>query len=122
MHRIRLLACFLPAVLPIVAVRAEEPAKRQIGQVVLEGVPEIDEGLRQRMMQYLEVRRASISDISADSKSLLISTRFGSTNQLHLVTAPMGMRKQITFFEEPIAGGRFVAGSSGRKVIYRKDI
>src|SRR5256885_2822506 len=80
------------------AAHADDIAKRQIGQVVIEGVPEIDDGLRQRMMQYLEVRRAGVTDISADGKSLLVGTRFGTVNQIHLVTSPLGMRRQITFF------------------------
>lgn len=107
---------------PWVGARADEPSRRQIGQVVLEGVPEIDEGLRQRLMQYLEVRRASVSDIAEDGSSLLVATRFGATNQLHLVSMPMGMRKQLTFFEEPVSGGRFVPGSGGRRLIFRKDV
>ena len=35
--------------------------------------------------------------------SLLISTRFGETSQVHRVKTPLGARSQLTFFPEPVA-------------------
>ncbi|MGE0479527.1 MAG: prolyl oligopeptidase family serine peptidase [Phycisphaerae bacterium] len=103
---------------------ADKPAegsKRQIGNMVLDGVPTWDDGVRQRLMQYLEVRPTGVADIAEDGQSLMVSTRFANTNQLHLVTSPLGMRKQVTFFDEPVSGGRFVPGSNGRRVLFGKD-
>lgn len=97
-----------------------DPSKRQIGQLVLDGIPEVSDSVRQRMMQYLEVRPHSLASISDDGATLLVSTRFGNTNQLHLVKQPLGMRKQITFFDEP-TGGRFIPGSGTRFVLFSKD-
>lgn len=99
---------------------AREPQVRQVGQMVLEDVPPPDEALRERLQQYLEIRRAGLADISADGRSVLIGTRFGNTQQLHLVTQPMGMRKQITFFEEPVSG-RFIPGTGERHILFEKD-
>lgn len=94
--------------------------KRQIGQMVLDGIPEIPDSVRERMMQYLEVRPHSLAGISDDGKTLLVQTRFSETNQLHLVREPMGMRKQITFFDEPTSG-RFLPGSGADYVVFAKD-
>jgi dipeptidyl aminopeptidase/acylaminoacyl peptidase len=104
------------------AARGDEPARRQIGQMVLEGVPEVNDAIRQRMAQYLEVRRATLSSISDDGASVLVATRFGQTSQLHLVAAPLGMRRQITFYDEPVSSGGFVPGSAGRKILFSKDV
>lgn len=102
------------------AASAAGQGKRQIGQMVLDGIPEIPDTVRQRMLQYLEVRPHGLAGISDDGSRLLVQTRFANTAQLHLVTQPMGMRKQITFFDEP-TGGRFLPGSNGTKVIFSKD-
>jgi len=101
--------------------RADAEARREVGQVVLEGVPEIPAALRERMNQYLNVRAASFADFSDDGTQILISTRFGNTDQLHLVSSPMGARKQITFSHEPIRGGAFLPGSRDRKIFYFRD-
>lgn len=111
------LAC---VVLPT-AGRAADVVRREVGQVVLEDVPEVPAALRERMNQYLNVRTAALIDIDENGERLLISTRFGNTNQLHIVDGPGRARRQITFFDEPIRGGAFVPGSFGQKVLYSMD-
>src|SRR5690606_21266783 len=39
--------------------------------------------------------------------ALLIGTRFANTTQLHRVDQPMGARRQLTYYDEPVAGGDF---------------
>jgi dipeptidyl aminopeptidase/acylaminoacyl peptidase len=73
------------------------------------------------MQPYLNVRGANLLDLRADASAALISTRFADVSQLHLVTEPLGMRKQITFFEEPVGGGMFVPGTIGQQIIYPRD-
>ncbi len=103
------------------ALAGEEPARREVGQVVLEDVPEVPAALRERMNQYLNVRSASLQDIDDTGDRVLISTLFGNTNQLHIVDRPGGARTQITFNAEPIRGGAFVPHSGGRFVLYLSD-
>src|SRR5256885_2451790 len=43
---------------------------------------------------YMEFRTASFLGWDAATRAMLIATRFGSTNQLHIVAAPMGERRQ----------------------------
>jgi dipeptidyl aminopeptidase/acylaminoacyl peptidase len=85
------------------------------------GVPEVPAALRERMAQYQNYRSASLADVSADGKAVLVSTRFGSTRQLHLVEQPMGMRQQVTFFDEPVRSGRFQPGDEGT-LFFLKDV
>jgi pimeloyl-ACP methyl ester carboxylesterase len=46
--------------------------------------------------RYLQSRSAQFVDWLSDG-SLLISTRFGETEQIHRVRAPLGMREQVSF-------------------------
>jgi len=101
---------------------AGEIPRRQIGQVILEGVPEWDESLRTRMLQYLQTRSATLQGVADDGTYVLISTRFGDTMQLHVVRHALGMRRQITFFDEPIRGASFVPATDGRQIIFSSDI
>jgi dipeptidyl aminopeptidase/acylaminoacyl peptidase len=89
-----------------------DPARegvRRIGELVLDGVPEIPERIVERTNQYQNVRSAQIRDWTPNG-SLLISTRFADTPQLHLVDFPLGARRQVTFFQEPVSQGVFGKG------------
>ncbi|MFO0840067.1 MAG: alpha/beta fold hydrolase [Phycisphaerae bacterium] len=110
---------FLTAALPAVA---DPPAKRQIGQMVLDGIPEWDPAMRERMLQYLENRRTGLRSVSDDGSSILITTRFGGANQIHLLTMPMGMRRQITFFDEPVGSASFIPNAGGREILFGRDV
>lgn len=95
---------------------------KQIGEMVLDGIPEWDTALRDRLLQYLQTRSAGLLSLSDDAGSALISTRFGETSQMHVVAAPLAMRRQITFFDEPVRGGFFRPASGARQVIYATDV
>lgn len=100
-----------------------EPANKAetTGPLVLDGTPEIPAELRQSLNQYLNVRRAGLSDLRADGSAVLVTTRFGQTSQVHLVTRPLGARKQLTFSEEPSRGPSFVPGAD-HAVVYTADV
>lgn len=84
------------------------------------GIPELPEDLSARVKQYLNARGAGLQDISEDGRTILMSTRFGNTSQLHVVEMPMGARTQITFEEEPTPNGSFVPGRTDM-LIYQQD-
>lgn len=71
------------------------------GNLVLENIPEIPEDIATRLEQYQHTRSAGMSGWMPDG-SILISTRFGETNQVHRVRRPLGAREQLTFFDEPV--------------------
>jgi len=101
---------------------AGEVNRVESGNLVLENIPDIPQELKDRLLQYQNVRSASFADWDPQSSGILISTRFAETSQIHLVTQPLGMRRQITFFPEPVDGGDFcrVAGKYG--FLFTKDI
>ncbi len=94
-------------------------------------VPQVSEEVWNRLSQYQSVRSASFEAFLPDG-SLLITTRFGNTAQLHVVPSPGGRREQITFREEPVADGEVMPatgailyaasrGGSESDQIYRLD-
>lgn len=109
--RLALLALLLSA-----AALAQVPAN-----LVVENVPPIDPQLVDRVTPYFEFRTATFNGWHPDRREMLISTRFGNTNQLHVVSMPGGARRQITFFPDRVLGGDFQNGS-GRHVVFSKDV
>lgn len=80
-------------------------AVEERGNLVLDNVPSVETPLTARLDDYLNSRGASFVDWLPDD-SLLIATRFGDTEQLHRVSAPLGAREQLTFYREPVSTAR----------------
>ncbi len=99
----RLLA---PALALVLALRAADTIA-PTSNLVVEGIPPIPAAIAEEVKRYTESRSASFAGWHPTRLSMLISTRFGNTPQLHLVSAPMGARKQLTFFDEPVGSGGF---------------
>jgi dipeptidyl aminopeptidase/acylaminoacyl peptidase len=98
-----------PATAPVPP--ASRPS-RAPAAIQTEGVPEIAPEVFERLRQYQNFRGAGVEGWAPDGQSLLVSTRFASTAQLHRVYAPGGRREQLTFFDEPVGGGRFLPDGS----------
>jgi len=73
-------------------------------------IPPIPPELKAEVAPYLNARSATFLDQTDDGSVILISTRLGSTAQLHLVEHPLGARNQITFTDEPITTAHFLPG------------
>lgn len=89
--------------------------------LITENIPEISKDLDNQVKKYTEARGAGIVTIHPLKEEIIIATRFGSTAQLHVVSQPLGSRKQITFFEEPLSNGQYEP-TKGEYLIYSKDI
>ncbi|MBK6597053.1 MAG: S9 family peptidase [Proteobacteria bacterium] len=75
--------------------------REERGNLILENIPAPDAERAATLDAYLDGRNASFVDWLPDG-SMLVSTRFGDTAQLHRVRQPLGSREQITFDTEPI--------------------
>mmetsp|Transcript_3764 Transcript_3764/g.5931 ORF Transcript_3764/g.5931 Transcript_3764/m.5931 type:complete len:639 (-) Transcript_3764:1995-3911(-) len=71
------------------------------GNILVEGVPQPDPKVQERITAYQNTRNCSFKGFLQDD-GLLIGTRFANSAQIHHVKFPMGARKQITFFDEPV--------------------
>src|SRR5215469_2489519 len=88
------------------------------GNLIFDGVPPPEPSLAARVARYQQSRGATFLDWLADG-SLLVSTRFGDTEQVHRVGAPLGMREQLTFYSDPIEWAR--GAKSGKGFVFLKD-
>jgi dipeptidyl aminopeptidase/acylaminoacyl peptidase len=91
------------ASLPVFAQDATGVQRLQQGNRISENVPEIPATLIDRLNRYQNTRGASVAGWTRDG-CLLVSTRFAETAQAHRVCQPLGMREQLTFYPEPVAG------------------
>jgi len=110
------LACLLAA-----AAVAALPAAAQIGggpepipvpdKMRGQNVPEIPASEVAPLLPYENLRGASLQDWHPSERKILVSTRFGETTQIHEVDQPLGLRRQLTFYEERVLGGGYRPGS-----------
>ena len=96
--------------------------RREVGNMILEDVPEVPEEITSRLQQYQNTRSASFADWLPNDEGILIATRFGNTAQLHTVNNPGAARNQISFFEEPVSNGSFCPSSDYNGFLFTKDI
>ncbi len=113
------IAAFAPAFTGTASAQQVERVEK--GNLVLENVPAADPELADKFRAYLNARSAGFAGWTADGSGILITTRFGEVNQLHLVRQPMGAREQITFAEEPITNGEFRPVAGSNELIYVWD-
>lgn len=94
----------LLALLFTVTAAAVAPAqtRTEIGNLVLDGVPAHSSKVEATLAPWLTGRGASFRDFLPDG-SILISTRFGDSEQVHHVAVPLAAREQLTFDQEPIS-------------------
>ncbi len=102
--------------LPLHAQTVEKPAG-----LIADGIPPIPAELAVRTRPYMEFRGAGFSGWHPSDRSMLISTRFANTAQVHRVASPMAMRKQLSFEVEPVPGGSW-APKTGDVMVVQKDI
>jgi dipeptidyl aminopeptidase/acylaminoacyl peptidase len=94
-------------------------ATREVGQLVMQNIPEASAAIRERLLQYNNTRAASFQDFTPDG-GILISTRFGDTAQIHAVARPLGARTQLTYYPEPVGGAAVRPGTNGN-FVFAKD-
>jgi dipeptidyl aminopeptidase/acylaminoacyl peptidase len=103
---------------------AAQPAEALVptpAAIVSDGVPRVPVALRDATQPYMEFRTAGFLGWNPDDRSMLITTRFGSSNQLHRVSAPGAARTQLSFEPEPVMNG-FVMPGRGDVTIAIRDV
>src|SRR5437660_11001726 len=102
-------------------VRGQDSVIPPADNLVVDGVPKIPADIAERAGRYASYRSASLADWHPTRREMLIATRFAETPQLHLVNAPGGARRQLTFFADSVSGGRFHP-NGGDYILFAKDI
>ena len=103
------------------AANASGVDRRVEGELVMEAIPPVSDVTRERLGQYRNARSAAVTSWLPDG-SLLIRTRFGDSNQLHVVHEPMGARTQLTFFPEPVTTAAASPAGPGAPIAFLRDV
>lgn len=104
------------------SVLAADVRRVERGNLILENIPDTPASVRERLRLYQAVRGAVFLDFSPDGRGLLIQTRFGETNQLHRVDAPLSMRRQVSFYDEPVNVALYRPGKwPERTIMFSRD-
>lgn len=104
-----------------VPVCAEMAVVEKPAALKADGVPAIPQTLADATRPYMEYRTAAFQGWNPRDGSILITTRFGNTAQLHRVNAPGGARTQISFEADRIVAGRW-APKRGDALVVQKDV
>jgi len=91
------------------------------GHLISDNIPEAPSAMTDRLDAYLNARQATPLGWSPKGE-LLIATRFGDVDQLHLVEGPLKERRQLTFLREPIADAAFSPDLIHGAFAYLKDV
>ena len=119
MRRLALLTTLAPMTLALAApLAAQTVEKRTQGAATLENVPAIPPEVKAAVQRYQNSRSAIFADFLPDG-GIVIATRFGATQQLHRVARPLGMRRQITYYDEPIAAALAISGTD--RILFGRD-
>jgi dipeptidyl aminopeptidase/acylaminoacyl peptidase len=118
MNRIYLLLLLAAPLLTNVPALAVSRVER--GNLTFDNIPEAPADLAEKLDGYLNARQATPLGWSPQGQ-LLIATRFGDVDQLHLIDQAGGARRQLTFLHEPIAEAAFSPDPARNAYVYLKD-
>lgn len=119
----KLLHCALPLfILSATLISAQQKKDLVLPNenLITENIADIPKELSVKVKKYTEARGAALAAIHPITNEIIIATRFGLTPQLHHVRNPLGIRTQITFFEEPVSNAIFEP-TKGDYLIYAAD-
>jgi dipeptidyl aminopeptidase/acylaminoacyl peptidase len=119
---------FLVAPPALAPARAQTPAAAKAApgvikpadNLVTDGVPEIPASIAEAIGRYTEFRSAGFLAWHPDKREMLVSTRFGDTNQVHEVRFPGGARRQLTFFPDRVGNASWPRRSADY-LVFTKD-
>ena len=120
---VRRIALLVSLLLAPLSFAAEPPAKTLTpgDNLVIDGIPSIPMELVEQIGRYTESRSGVFQDWHPGKAEMLITTRFGDTNQVHRVAMPLGARTQLTFFPDRIDGASYEP-TKGDYFIFTKGV
>ena len=107
---------------PAFAAQPAAVVREQVGNRISENVPAVPAELTERLERYQNSRGATFQGWLPYG-GMLVTTRFAETNQVHRVMTPLGMREQLTFQREPVAGAVVAPGEDPYYgFVYGRDV
>jgi Tol biopolymer transport system component len=113
---------FLPSLLaaPLLSVGVAWAAP---GNLIVTGIPQqsaLTADQRPTLDAYLSARQARPQGFTGRGK-VLIATRFGDVDELHVVDQAQGARRQLTFTHQPVLSGAFSPDPNRNAFFYLAD-
>ncbi|MEM9168348.1 MAG: alpha/beta fold hydrolase [Pseudomonadota bacterium] len=97
-----LLLATIASMLVVGGYGADAAERVERGALVMENVPDIPDAVSEAVRRYANVRGHGFAGFAENG--VLVSTRFGQTSQIHHIETPLGARRQLTFYDEPVGG------------------
>src|SRR5271154_4940785 len=119
MNRINPLPLLIAASL-IVPLSAFAQSQVERGNLTFDNIPEAPAELVDKLDAYLNARQATPLGWSPKGQ-LLITTRCGDVDQLHLVEQAGGARRQLTFLRDPITTAAYSPDPARNAYVFLKD-
>src|SRR5271170_3483341 len=91
------------------------------GNLTFENIPDVPADLTEKLDGYTNARQATVLGWSPKGQ-LLIATRFGDVDQLHLVEQAGGARRQLTFLHEPVTEASFSPDPARNAIVFLADV
>jgi dipeptidyl aminopeptidase/acylaminoacyl peptidase len=104
----------------VLAGTPEAATRVERGGLVFDNIPEPDAKIAERADAYVKGREATPLGWSPKGQ-LLIATRFGETQQLHVVDKQGGERRQLTFADGAVSWGGFSPDPGREAFAYLQD-
>jgi len=86
-------------------VQAQAPSSETVpipASIAARNVPAIPKDRVADLLPYENIRTAALADWHPTERKMYIRTRFAQSVQLHEVAMPMGDRRQLTFYNDPV--------------------
>lgn len=90
------------------------------GNLVLEGIPEIPTAVVADLLRFQNVRSARFRDWGDEGQGIFVSTGFGAVDSIHQVAMPLGSRRQLTFYAEPVS--EITSRPGGNSMVFARDV
>ena len=93
------------------------------GNLILDGIPEqsaLPPDKIDKLDAYLSAREAHPQGFTGKGQ-VIITTRFGEVDELHVVDQALGLRRQVTFIREPVLRGAFSPDPNRNAFLYVVD-
>src|ERR1700675_3212575 len=121
--KLRPILLLVSVFLSSVCLAAEPPPKTITpgDNLVIDGILPIPADLVEKVGRYTESRAATFQDWNPTKAEMLITTRFGDTNQVHRLAIPGGARTQFTFFPDRVDSATFEP-TNGSYFIFSKSL
>ena len=95
--------------------------RREIGNLILENIPDIPSTPHKRLHHYHNIRPTSFADWCPRQGGMLVSARNGESAQIHHISQADGPGRQLTFFNEPVLEASMCPHPDRQGFLFSKD-